>query len=186
MDKTIDKTVDDPFEEDFRPRKRMKLKSWLILIFLPVALLLPSFAEFIRVGVVGREVVCCDSTGYDRPEGQEAREELEAQAARARENRQLADIIMKIGLFGGMALAGLVGVVFLAQVVRFLPGLLKVVFGLAIIAASGYVIYTSYRMWDYYATHTDDYYETDNWHGFRNVDWYLLTKWKNKVEEEDV
>lgn len=170
--------MDEPFEDDFRPRKRMKLKSWLILIFLPVALLLPSFAEFIRVGVVGREVVCCDPTDRESPEGLAAREDLEAQVARARENRQLADIIMKVGLFGGMALAGLVCVVFLVKVVRFLPGVLKVVFGLAIIAASGYVIYTAYRMWDYYAQNTDDYYEADAWYGFRDLEWYLPTNWE--------
>ena len=109
---------DQPFEEDFRPRKRMKLKSWLVLIFLPVALLLPSFGEFIRIGVVGREVVCCDP---------ENRSELEDQAAYARENRQLADIIMKVSLIGSMALAGLVGVIFLVKVVRFLPLIFKLV-----------------------------------------------------------
>lgn len=160
---------DQPFEEDFRPRKRMKLKSWLVLIFLPVALLLPSFGEFIRIGVVGREVVCCDP---------ENRSELEDQAAYARENRQLADIIMKVSLIGSMALAGLVGVIFLVKVVRFLPLIFKLVFGLAIIAASGYVIYTSYRMWDYYTQNTDDYYRVDSWYGFRDVEWYLPTEWE--------
>lgn len=160
---------DQPFEEDFRPRKRMKLKSWLVLIFLPVALLLPSFGEFIRIGVVGREVVCCDP---------ENRSELEDQAAYARENRQLADIIMKVSLIGSMALAGLVGVIFLVKVVRFLPLIFKLVFGLAIIAASGYVIYTSYRMWDYYTQNTDDYYRVDFWYGFRDVEWYLPTEWE--------
>lgn len=160
---------DQPFEEDFRPRKRMKLKSWLVLIFLPVALLLPSFGEFIRIGVVGREVVCCDP---------ENRSELEDQAAYARENRQLADIIMKVSLIGSMALAGLVGVIFLVKVVRFLPLIFKLVFGLAIIAASGYVIYTSYRMWDYYTQNTDDYYRVDSWYGFRDIEWYLPTEWE--------
>lgn len=160
---------DQPFEEDFRPRKHMKLKSWLVLIFLPVALLLPSFGEFIRIGVVGREVVCCDP---------ENRSELEDQAAYARENRQLADIIMKVSLIGSMALAGLVGVIFLVKVVRFLPLIFKLVFGLAIIAASGYVIYTSYRMWDYYTQNTDDYYRVDSWYGFRDVEWYLPTEWE--------
>lgn len=160
---------DQPFEEDFRPRKRMKLKSWLVLIFLPVALLLPSFGEFIRIGVVGREAVCCDP---------ENRSELEDQAAYARENRQLADIIMKVSLIGSMALAGLVGVIFLVKVVRFLPLIFKLVFGLAIIAASGYVIYTSYRMWDYYTQNTDDYYRVDSWYGFRDIEWYLPTEWE--------
>ncbi len=160
---------DQPFEEDFRPRKRMKLKSWLVLIFLPVALLLPSFGEFIRIGVVGREVVCCDP---------ENRSELEDQAAYARENRQLADIIMKVSLIGSMALAGLVGVIFLVKVVRFLPLIFKLVFGLAIIVASGYVIYTSYRMWDYYTQNTDDYYRVDSWYGFRDIEWYLPTEWE--------
>ena len=160
---------DQPFEEDFRPRKRMKLKSWLVLIFLPVARLLPSFGEFIRIGVVGREVVCCDPDN---------RSELEDQAAYARENRQLADIIMKVSLIGSMALAGLVGVIFLVKVVRFLPLIFKLVFGLAIIVASGYVIYTSYRMWDYYTQNTDDYYRVDSWYGFRDIEWYLPTEWE--------
>ena len=160
---------DQPFEEDFRPRKRMKLKSWLVLIFLPVALLLPSFGEFIRIGVVGREVVCCDP---------ENRSELEDQAAYARENRQLADTIMKVSLIGSMALAGLVGVIFLVKVVRFLPLIFKLVFGLAIIVASGYVIYASYRMWDYYTQNTDDYYRVDSWYGFRDIEWYLPTEWE--------
>lgn len=181
--KVMDDSRDEiePFEEGFAPRKRMKLKSWLILIFLPVALLLPSFAEFIRVGVVGREVVCCDSDN---------RAELEAQAERARENRQLADIIMKIGLFGGMGLAVLVGVAFLVRVVRFLPGVLKVVFGLAIIAAAGYVGYATYRMWEYYSQNTDEYYRTDAWYGFRDLEWYLPMNWlptklENKAKEEN-
>lgn len=162
------KLMDEPFDEDFRPRKRMKLKSWLILIFLPVALLLPSFGEFIRVGVVGREVVCCDP---------ENREELEAQAEFAKENRQVADIIMKVALIGSMVLAGLVGVVFLVKVVRFLPLIFKLIFGLAIIVLSGYVIYTSYRMYDYYTNNTDDYYQYDAWEGFRSIDWHLPSEW---------
>ncbi len=160
---------DQPFDEDFRPRKRMKLKSWLILIFLPVALLLPSFGEFIRIGVVGREEVCCMSDN---------REELEQKAEFARENRQLADIIMKVSLIGSMVLAGLVCIIFLVKVVRYMPLIFKLVFGLLIIAASGYVIYTSYRMWDYYTTHTDDYYKSDSWFGFRDLDWYLPTNWE--------
>ncbi len=161
--------MDEPFEEDFRPRKRMKLKSWLVLIFLPVALLLPSFGEFIRIGIVGHEVVCCDP---------ENRSELEDQAARARENRQLADIIMKASLIGSMALAGLTGLIFLVKVVRFMPLIFKLFFGLAIIAASGYVIYTSYRMWDYYTQNADDYYRMDSWYGFRDIEWYLPTEWE--------
>jgi len=147
----------------------MKLKSWLILIFLPVALLLPSFGEFLRLGVVGREAVCCDPDN---------RAELETQAERARENRQLADIIMKVSLIGSMALAGLVLVVFLVKVVRFMPLLLKIIFGLAIIVAAGYVIYTSYRMWDYYTQNTEEYYRNDAQEGFRNIDWYLPGKWE--------
>ena len=114
-------------------------------------------------------MVCCDP---------ENRSELEDQAAYARENRQLADIIMKVSLIGSMALAGLVGVIFLVKVVRFLPLIFKLVFGLAIIVASGYVIYTSYRMWDYYTQNTDDYYRVDSWYGFRDIEWYLPTEWE--------
>lgn len=163
------KVMDETFDDNLRPRKRMKLKSWLILIFLPVALLLPSFGEFVRIGIVGREVVCCDPAD---------RSELEAQAVRARENRQLADIIMRASLIGSMALAGLVLLVFLVKVVRFLPGLLKLIFGLAILVASAYVIYTAYRMWDYYTQNTDEYYRLDAWSGFLQPEWYLPTEWE--------
>lgn len=160
--------MDERFDEDFRPRRRAKLTSWLFLLFLPIALMLPSFAENVRIAVVGREVVCCDP---------ENREELEKQAEMARANRDPADLIMRVGLIGSMALAGFGALAFLIAVVRCLPGLLKIIFGLAVMAAAGYIIIVSYRMFDYYTHNTEEYYQMDSWEGFGDLEWYLPTTW---------
>lgn len=160
--------MDERFDDDFRPRRRPKLTAWLFLLFLPIALMLPSFAENLRVAVIGREVVCC---------GPENREELEKQAEIARSKRDDADLIMKVGLIGSMALAGLGTLGFLLAVVRLLPGFLKVIFGLAVIAIGGYIIFASYRMYDYYTNNTEDYYQVDAWEGFRSLEWYSPATW---------
>lgn len=160
--------MDERFDDDFRPRRRPKLTAWLFLLFLPIALMLPSFAENLRIAVIGREVVCCDP---------ENREELEKQAEIARSKRDDADLIMKVGLIGSMALAGLGTLGFLLAVVRLLPGFLKVIFGLAVIAIGGYIIFASYRMYDYYIHNTEDYYQVDAWEGFRSLEWYSPATW---------
>lgn len=160
--------MDERFDDDLRPRRRPKLTAWLFLLFLPIALMLPSFAENLRVAVIGREVVCCDP---------ENREELEKQAEIARSKRDDADLIMKVGLIGSMALAGLGTLGFLLAVVRLLPGFLKVIFGLAVIAIGGYIIFASYRMYDYYTNNTEDYYQVDAWDGFRSLEWYSPATW---------
>lgn len=160
--------MDERFDDDFRPRRRPKLTAWLFLLFLPIALMLPSFAENLRVAVIGREVVCCDP---------ENREELEKQAEIARSKRDDADLIMKVGLIGSMALVGLGTLGFLLAVVRLLPGFLKVIFGLVVIAIGGYIIFASYRMYDYYINNTEDYYRVDAWEGFRSLEWYSPATW---------
>ncbi len=165
------RVMDEHFDEDLKPikpRRRVRLASWLVLLLLPIALMLPSFAENLRLAVVGHETVCCDP---------ENRAELKEKAARARENRETADLIMKVGLIGSMALAAVGALGFLMAVARFLPGLLKIVFGLAVILAAAYIIYGSWRMYDYYTNNTDDYYATDAWYGFRDLEWYLPTEW---------
>ncbi len=114
--------MNEPFSEEVgsaKPRRRIKLASWLVLLLLPIALMLPSFAENLRIAVIGREVVCCDPDN---------RGELEKKAEAARANREQADLIMKVGLIGGMVLAGVGAIGFLMAVVRFLLGLLKIVF----------------------------------------------------------
>lgn len=158
--------MDERFDDDFKPRRRAKLASWMVLLLLPIALMLPSFAENLRIQLIGREVVCCDPDN---------RAELEARAESARANRETADTIMMVGLVGSMALAtvGLLG--FLVAVVRFLPGLLKVIFGLAALIVAGYIVFVSWRMYDYYTMHTEEYYQSDSWYGFQDINWYLLT-----------
>ncbi len=55
--------MNEPFSEEVgsaKPRRRIKLASWLVLLLLPIALILPSFAENLRIAVIGRETVCCD------------------------------------------------------------------------------------------------------------------------------
>lgn len=89
---------------------------------------------------------------------------------------------MRVGLIGGMVLAGVGAIGFLMAVVRFLPGLLKIVFGLVAIVTAGYIIYVSYRMYDYYTNNTESYYETDSWYGFRDLEWYLPTAWFGEGE----
>lgn len=160
--------MDERFDDAFRPRRRPKLTAWLFLLFLPIALMLPSFAENLRIAVIGREVVCCDP---------ENREGLEKQAEIARSKRDDADLIMKVGLIGSMALAGLGTLGFLLAVVRLLPGFLKVIFGLVVIAIGGYIIFASYRMYDYYTNNTEDYYQVDAWEGFRSLEWYSPATW---------
>ncbi len=159
------RVMDEHFDEDLKPikpRRRVRLASWLVLLLLPIALMLPSFAENLRLAVVGHETVCCDP---------------ENRAARARENRETADLIMKVGLIGSMALAAVGALGFLMAVVRFLPGILKIVFGLAVILVATYMIYGSWRMYDYYTNNAEDYYAADAWYGFRDLEWYLPTEW---------
>ena len=167
--------MDEHFDDlkEVKPRRRMKLASWLVLLLLPIALMLPSFAENLRIAVVGHETVCCDPDN---------RKELEEKAARARENREQADLIMKIGLIGSMALAAVGALGFLMAVVRFLPWLFKIIFGLIVLAVAAYIIYGSYRMYDYYMNHTEDYYEMDAWYGFWDLEWYLPTEWGVREE----
>lgn len=168
--------MDEHFDDDLRPikpRKRVKLASWLVLLLLPIALMLPSFAENLRIAVIGREVVCCDPDN---------RAELEEKAAQARENREQADLIMKVGLIGSMAMAAVGALGFLMAVVRFLPGLFKIIFGLVVLAVAGYIVFASYRMYDYYSNNTDEYYAADAWYGFRDLEWYLPTEWFSRGE----
>lgn len=165
--KIMDEQLDGDLK-DLKPRKRVWLASWMVLLLLPIAVMLPSFAENVRIAVIGHEKVCCDP---------ENRVELEEKAARARENRDQADMIMKVGLIGSMALAAVGALGFLMAVVRFLPGLLKMIFGLAILVVAGYIIFSSYRMYDYYSAHTEEYYEMDAWYGFWDLEWYLPTEW---------
>ena len=168
--------MNEPFSEEVgsaKPRRRIKLASWLVLLLLPIALILPSFAENLRIAVIGRETVCCDPDN---------RGELEKKAEAARANREQADLIMRVGLIGGMVLAGVGAIGFLMAVVRFLPGLLKIVFGLVAIVTAGYIIYASYRMYDYYTNNTESYYETDSWYGVRDLEWYLPTAWFGEGE----
>ncbi len=169
--------MDEQFDDlkDIKPRKRVKLASWLVLLLLPIALMLPSFAENLRIAVIGREVVCCDPAN---------RAELEKKAEAAWESREQADWIMKVGLIGSMALAAVGALGFLMAVVRFLPGLFKIVFGLAVLLVAGYIIFASYRMYDYYTNNTEEYYKTDSWYGFRDLEWYLPTEWTFSRGEE--
>lgn len=173
---SYNRVMDEQFDDvkDFKPRKRVKLASWLVLLLLPIALMLPSFAENVRIAVIGREVVCCDPVN---------RKELEEKAAQARENREQADLIMKVGLIGSMAMAAVGALGFLMAVVRFLPGLFKIIFGLAVVLVAGYIIFASYRMYDYYTNNTDEYYKMDSWYGFRDLEWYLPTEWTFSSEE---
>lgn len=160
--------MDERFDEDLKPRRKVKLASWLVLLLLPIALMLPSFAENLRIAVIGRETVCCDP---------ENREELEKQAGIARSKRDEADLIMKVGLIGSMVMAAVGALGFLMAVARFLPGLFKIIFGLAVLAIAGYIIFASYRMYDYYTHNTDEYYALDAWYGFRDLEWYSPVTW---------
>ena len=160
--------MDNDFEDFKPPRKRAKLTSWLLLLLFPVALILPSTAENVRLAIIGHENVCCDP---------ENREELEKRAESAREHREQADLIMKVGIIGGGALAIVTALLFVAKVALRMPGILKIVFLLVAVVAAGYVCYTTYRMWTYYTQNTEDYYGSDAWDGFRNLGWYLPTEW---------
>lgn len=160
--------MDNDFEDLKPARRRVKLTSWLLLLLFPVALILPSTAENIRLAVIGHENVCCDP---------ENREELEKQAELARERRDQADIIMKVGPIGGAGLALVAALLFIVKVALRMPGLLKIVFGLIAVMLAGYVCYMAYRMWTYYDQNTDDYYLNDVWDGFRKLEWYLPTEW---------